>query len=140
MSFPDEDSAVESILNWAKKNFCSLSKHRREKKMAETESTQKGRRTFRCPHGIERKIKSEVRNKQNVKFSRCPVQININEQADGTFVVTSLMHAGTLRYKFAISYRVKIPRNFYSWKVAINRWFVVGRTDLQGWGKSFVTL
>ena len=96
LSFDSEDEAVTEILNWANQTFCPLSKYRREKNMAETEGTQKGRRTFRCPHGVKRKLKSEVRKNQNVKFSRCPVQINLNEQSDGTYMITSFMleHSG----------------------------------------------
>ena len=96
LTFESEDSAVESITQWGRKTWCALTKTRRSKTAAETNGEGRGRRTLQCPHGVQRKIKSEVRTKQHVKFTRCPVMININEQDDGSFVITKaiLEHSG----------------------------------------------
>ena len=49
----------------------------------------RGRRCFECPHGKTRPSKSTgIRPNQNVKFTKCHVSININEQDNGSFVVT----------------------------------------------------
>ena len=51
----------------------------------------KGRRCFQCSHGIKytRKV-TEKRPWQRVKFTGCPVKVNLNEQEDGSWMVTSL--------------------------------------------------
>ena len=36
ISFPDEESAVKSVLFWGEKNLCLLAKSRRDKSYAET--------------------------------------------------------------------------------------------------------
>lgn len=94
--FENEASAVDSILNWGRKSLCPLMKSRRTKTAAETEGATRGRRTLQCPHGIYRKLKSENRPTQHVKFTKCPCVININEQEDGSFVITKaiLEHFG----------------------------------------------
>ena len=70
LTFESEDSAVESITQWGRKTWCALTKTRRSKTAAETNREGRGRRTLQCPHGVQRKIKSEVRTKQHVKFTR----------------------------------------------------------------------
>ena len=96
MVFENEASAaaVDSILNWDRKSLCPLMKSRRIKTAAETEGATRGRRN--CPHGIYRKLKSENRPTQHVKFTKCPCLININDQEDGSFVITKaiLEHFG----------------------------------------------
>ena len=96
LEFPNEEVAVSSLLNWGRKALCPLMKARRAKTAAETNGESRGRRTFQCPNGKQRQIKSEQRPKQHVKYTRCPVAININEQEDGTFVITKavLEHSG----------------------------------------------
>ena len=52
----------------------------------------KGRRCYQCSHGIKFTSKaSEKRPWQRLKFKGCPVKVNLNEQEDGTWMVTSLV-------------------------------------------------
>ena len=56
-----------------------------------------GRRTLVCAHGINRASNSKGdRPLQHIKFTNCPVQVNINEQYDGSWMVTKcvLDHSG----------------------------------------------
>ena len=68
------------------------------KTAAETNREGRGRRTLQCPHDVQRRIKSEVRTKQHVKYMKCPVTINMNEQEDVSFVITKafLEHSGMI--------------------------------------------
>ena len=95
--FPDEDNAVQAILRWGEKAFCPLAKARRDKGLAETGGKKRGRRCLDCPHGRNRKgSDSEKRPKQNLKYTKCPVSIVINENDDGSWEVTKaiLEHYG----------------------------------------------
>ena len=57
----------------------------------------KGRRCYQCCHGIKFTYKtSEKRPWQRLKYKACPVKVNLNEQEDGSWMVTSLFleHSG----------------------------------------------
>ena len=72
-------------------------KARRDKGLAETEGNRRGRRCLGCPHSRNRKGKlNENRPKQNLKYTRCPVSVVINENDDGSWEVTKaiLEHSG----------------------------------------------
>ena len=91
--FPSEEIAHKSIENWSFKSLCPLSKVRYRK----GKEGVKGRRCFGCPHGISRTSKSEAKRPcQRLKFTGCPVKINLNEQNDGSWIVTTciLSHIG----------------------------------------------
>ena len=97
LSFENENIAVNSVLEWSKKVYCPLVKSRRAKTAAESDGKSRGRRCFECPHGKGRPPSvTGVRPKQNVKFTKCPVSININEQEDGSFLIKKavLTHSG----------------------------------------------
>ena len=97
IKFPDEDTAVEAILGWGEKNLCPLAKSRRDKGLAETGGKRRGRRCLDCPHGRNRKTGvREVRLKQNLKYTKCPVSIVLNENDDGSWEITKavLEHFG----------------------------------------------
>ena len=57
----------------------------------------KGRRCFQCCHGLKytRKV-TDKRPWQKIKYTECPVKVNLNEQEDGSWMVTSLIldHVG----------------------------------------------
>ena len=92
LTFETEDAAVKSILKWSELTFCPLSKARYQKpKMKENGERIKGRRCFQCSHGLNytRKV-TDKRPWQKLKFTDCPVRVNINEQEDGSWMVTSL--------------------------------------------------
>ena len=62
ISFPDEESAVKSVLSWGEKNLCPLAKSRRDKSYAETNGLRRGTRYLTCPHGRSRKAgENEIR-------------------------------------------------------------------------------
>ena len=91
--FPTEDIAVKSIENWSFKALCPLSKVRYRK----GKEGVKGRRCFGCPHGITRTTKAESKRPcQMLMYTGCPVKINMNEQDDGSWIVTTclLKHSG----------------------------------------------
>ena len=89
LKFPDEDTAVEAILEWGEKVLCPLAKSRRNKTLAETGGKRRGRRCLDCPHGRNRKAGvREIRLKQNLKYTKCPVSIVINENDDGSWEIT----------------------------------------------------
>ena len=94
--FPSENAAVEAILRWGEKSLCPLMKARRDKGLAETEGKRRGRRCLDCPHGRNRKANRELRPNRAVKFTKCPVTVVVNENDDGTWVVskTVLEHFG----------------------------------------------
>ena len=57
----------------------------------------KGRRCLACPHGIERSKKGNgARPGQRYKITNCPMRVNLNEQDDGSWEVTTcnLNHEG----------------------------------------------
>ena len=59
-------------------------------KVDENGKRKRGRRIFKCPHGVQRKCKGQgQRPSQRINFSKCPVQISILEQDDDTWIVTS---------------------------------------------------
>ena len=92
LQFPNEKCALDSIQKWSEKVFCPLIKTRRTKT-----ANDKVRRTLCCAHGRYRKPgENEVRPQQNVKFTKCPVVINLNEAEDGTWYTTKtvLEHQG----------------------------------------------
>ena len=98
LTFDNEDSAILSINKWSEKAFCPLSKSRYQKPKVKPDGERiKGRRCFQCCHGLKytRKV-TEKRPWQRVKFTGCPVKINLNEQEDGKWMVTSphLTHEG----------------------------------------------
>ena len=45
------------------------------------------RLNYVCPYGILRKSQSSGKRQKPSKYVGCPVALNINQQADGTFVV-----------------------------------------------------
>ena len=95
--FKTDDVAVLSIQKWTEKTFCPLSKIRYQKGQTKHGEYIKGRRCFRCPHGVQRKSKTAVqRPTQRLKYSKCQVKINLNEQDDGSWMITScyLKHSG----------------------------------------------
>ena len=95
--FPSDEVAVASIQNWTVKTLCPLSKIRYQKGIEKNGEYIKGRRCFQCPHGVQRKSKATAqRPSQRLKFTKCPVKVNLNEQDDGSWMVTScvLQHSG----------------------------------------------
>ena len=92
LKFPSEKCALDSIQKWSEKVFCPLIKTRRTKSVRDTV-----RRTLTCAHGRKRKLgENEDRPQQNVKFTKCPVLINLNKAEDGTWYTTKtvLQHKG----------------------------------------------
>ena len=92
LTFDNEDSAILSINKWSEKAFCPLSKSRYQKPKVKPDGERiKERRCCQCCHGLKytRKV-TEKRPWQRVKFTGCPVKINLNEQEDGKWMVTSL--------------------------------------------------
>ena len=98
MRFPSDDVAVKSIENWTHKSLCPLAKVRFRKGSISSKGERvKGRRCFSCPHGINRKTTGKgERPGQRLKFTNCPVKVNLNEQEDGSWEVTTchLEHEG----------------------------------------------
>ena len=95
--FPSEEVAVASIQSWSAKALCPLSRIRYQKGFEKNGEYTKGRRCYQCPHGVKRKSKATAsRPAQRLKFTKCPVKINLNEQDDGSWLVTSciLQHCG----------------------------------------------
>ena len=95
--FSCEDGAVKSIENWGFKTLCALTKIRYRQGKTENGVKVKGRRCYACPHGIERKkTGGGKRPGQRYKFTNCPVKVNLNEQDDGSWEVTTcvLEHRG----------------------------------------------
>ena len=92
LTFDNEDVAILSMNKWSEKALCPLSKARYQKPKIKPDGERiKGRRCFQCCHGLKytRKV-TEKRPWQRVKFTGCPVKINLNEQDDGRWMVTSL--------------------------------------------------
>ena len=89
--FKTEEEAVSTIENWCRKTFCPLTKVRRQQPSERNGKRIRGQRGYKCAHGVERKSRSkdEQRPYQRIKFTGCPVKLNINEQEDGTWMVTS---------------------------------------------------
>ena len=97
LTYQDENTAVDAVLNWGAKVLCPLAKSRREKGLDESEGTKRGRRYLNCPHGRKRCTKTTGdRKSQNVKFTKCPVSILIQENWDKTWTITkvNLEHFG----------------------------------------------
>ena len=97
LEFPSDEVAVASIQSWSAKALCPLSRIRYQKGMEKNGDYVKGRRCYQCPHGVKRTSKATAsRPAQRLKFSKCPVKINLNEQDDGSWLVTSciLEHSG----------------------------------------------
>ena len=98
LTFDNEDIALNSIQKWTRKALCPLSKVRNQKsKVGQDGERTKGRRCFKCCHGLNRNSRSKVvRPHQRIKNTRCQVKLNINEQEDGTWMVTTCMleHSG----------------------------------------------
>ena len=96
--FSSDDVAVKSIENWTHKSLCPLAKVRFRKGSISSKGERvKGRRCFSCPHGINRKNTGKgERPSQRLKFTNCPVKVNLNEQEDGSWEVTTchLEHEG----------------------------------------------
>ena len=92
-SFRNEEAALKSLEMWSYKALCAKTRYQKPN----VDSGIKGKRSLRCPHGISRTSKSSAsRPCQRVKYTNCPVVININEQNDGTWMVTTcvLTHNG----------------------------------------------
>ena len=97
VNFPTEESALMSIENWSFKSLCALAKIRYRKGKIVNGEKVRGRRCLACPHGIGRKKTGKgERPGQRVKNTNCPVKINLNEQEDGSWEVTTciLEHVG----------------------------------------------
>ena len=98
LTFDNEDIALNSIQKWTRKALCPLSKVRNQKsKVGQDGERTKGRRCFKCCHGLNRNSRSKVvRPHQRIKNTGCQVKLNINEQEDGTWMVTTCMleHSG----------------------------------------------
>ena len=97
LNFPSEDIAIKSIENWSFKSLCALAKIRYRKGKTVNGERVKGRRCLACPHGISRKKTGKgERPGQRVKDTNCPVKVNLNEQEDGSWEVTTchLQHEG----------------------------------------------
>ena len=97
LNFPSEEVALNAIENWSVKSLCPLSKIRYRKGKLVNGEKVKRRRCLACPQGIERKTDGKGdRPGQRVKFSNCPVKVNLNEQDDGSWEVTTchLEHKG----------------------------------------------
>ena len=95
--FPSDEVAVASIQSWSAKALCPLSRIRYQKGFQKNGEYTKGRRCYQWPHGVKRKSKATAsRPAQRLKFTKCPVKINLNEQDDGSWLVTSciLQHCG----------------------------------------------
>ena len=93
--FKSEESAVKSIMLWSEKTFSRLSKSKarhQKPKVKPSGERVKGRRCFQCCHGLKytRKV-TDKRPWQKIKYTECPVKVNINEQEDGSWMVTSLV-------------------------------------------------
>ena len=87
--FPDENTADDAVLGWGERAFCPLMKARRDKGLAETGGKKRGRRCLDCPHGRNRKGGArEVRLKQSLKYTKCPVSVVLNENDDGSWEIT----------------------------------------------------
>ena len=95
--FPNEEAAVDAIGAWSVKAMCPLSKIRYQKGVEKNGEYVKGRRCYQCPHGVTCKSKATGgRPSQRLKYTKCPVKINLNEQDDGSWIITScfLDHSG----------------------------------------------
>ena len=95
--FATEEAAVEAIDAWSVKAMCPLSKIRYQKGVEKNGEYIKGRRCYQCPHGVTRKSKATgARPSQRLKYTKCPVKLNLNEQDDGSWIITScvLEHSG----------------------------------------------
>ena len=71
--FPDEATATQAILKWGEKALCPLTKARREKGLAETNGTRRGRRCLDCPHGRKKQISKNTKGErpvQNIKYTK----------------------------------------------------------------------
>ena len=74
------------------KNLCPLAKSRRDKGLAETGEKRRGRRCLDFPHGRNKKADvREVRLKLNLKYTKCPVSIVLNENDDGSSSTTKVV-------------------------------------------------
>ena len=49
--FPDEETDTSTIFKWGENALCPLSKAQREKGLAETNRTRRGRHCLDCPQG-----------------------------------------------------------------------------------------
>ena len=98
LRFANDEQAVKSIENWTHKSLCPLAKVRFRKGSINNKGERvKGRRCYACPHGINRKRTGKgERPGQRLKFTNCPVKVNLNEQEDGSWEITTchLEHEG----------------------------------------------
>jgi hypothetical protein len=97
LNFDSEEVAVKSIENWSFKSLRPLAKIRYRRGKTVNGERVKGRRCLACPHGIQRtKTGTGDRPGQRYKFTKCPVKVNLNEQEDGSWEVTTcnLEHDG----------------------------------------------
>lgn len=97
-TFPSEDEAVLHIDKWCEETYCPFVKIGRRKPHTNDKGVRiRGQRRYKCSGGIERKSKATfARPYQNVKFVGCMANLNINEQEDGSWMITSfhLEHTG----------------------------------------------
>ena len=92
LTYHDENTAVDAVLNWGAKVLCPLAKSRREKGSDESEETKRGRRYLNCPYGRKRCTKTTGKRKsRNVKLTKCPVSILIQENWDKTWTITKVI-------------------------------------------------
>ena len=64
---------------------------------AKTGRRKNGRRVLKCPHGIWRKSRNQgERPIQRVNYCKCPVQVNLLEQEDSSWIIShcNLEHEG----------------------------------------------
>ena len=85
-----DEAATIAIEKWAESTFCPLTKVRYQASgIGKNGERIKGRRCWRCTHGIERKPRSTFqRTIQRIKFTACPVSVNTFEQEDGKWMIT----------------------------------------------------
>jgi hypothetical protein len=87
LQFPS-DEAVASIQSWSAKALCPLSRIRYHKGI---EKKLDG--VMLCPHGFKRtSVATASRPAQKVKYTKCPVNINLNQEDDGSWCI--LEHSG----------------------------------------------
>ena len=92
--FKNKEEAVASIDKWCQETFNLLTKVRRQQPGVRNGKRIKGQRGYKCAYGVERKTRSkdEQRPFQRVKYSGCPIKVQINEQDDGSWMVTSCVN------------------------------------------------
>ena len=78
--FKNKEEAVASIDKWCQETFNLLTKVRRQQPGVRNGKRIKGQRGYKCAYGVERKTRSkdEQRPFQRVKYSGCPVKVQIN--------------------------------------------------------------